>query len=49
MSLEEESSSEAESSVGPDEAIWNVLDETDDAAPLCYSDGDPTWVAASLS
>ena len=43
MSLEEDSSSEAESSVVPDEAIWNVLDETDDAFPLCYSEGDPTW------
>ena len=48
MSLEEDSSSEAESSVGPDEAIWNVLDETEAALPLCYSEGDPTWVAASL-
>ena len=35
MSLEEDSSSEAESSVGPDEAIWNVLNETNDASPLC--------------
>ena len=34
MSFEEDSSSEAESSVVPDEAIWNVLDETDDATPL---------------
>ena len=25
-----------------------MLDETDDASPLCYSVGDPTWVAASL-
>ena len=48
MSLEEDSSSEAESSVGRDEAIWNVLDEMDDATPLCYSDGDLIWVAASL-
>ena len=48
MSLEEDSTSEAESSVGPDEAIWNVLDENDDASPLCYSGGDPTWVADSL-
>ena len=48
MSLEEDSSSEAQSNVGPDEAFWNVLDETDDASPLCYSEGDPTWVAASL-
>ena len=48
MSLEEDSSSEAESSVCPDEAIWNVLDETDYVSPLCYSEGDPTCVAASL-
>ena len=48
MSLEEDSSSEAESSVGPDEAFWNVLDETDDASPLCYSEGDNTSVAASI-
>ena len=48
ISLEEDSSSEAESRVGPDEAIWNVLDETDDASPLCYSEGDPTWVSSSL-
>ena len=47
-SLKEDFLSEAESSVGPDEAIWNVLDETDDASPLCYSEGHPTWVAASL-
>ena len=25
-----------------------MLDETDDVSPLCYSEGDPTWVAASL-
>ena len=49
MSLEEDSSSEAEFSVGPGDAIVNALDETDDASPLCYSEGDPTWVAASLS
>ena len=48
MSLEEDSSSEAESSVGPDEAIWNVLDGTDDVSPLCYSEGDHTLVVASL-
>ena len=48
VSLEEDSSSEAESSVGPDEAICNVLDKTDDASALCYSEGYPTWVAASL-
>ena len=48
MSLEEDFSSEAHSSVGPDEAIWNVLGETDDASLLCYSEGDPTWGAASL-
>ena len=42
MSLKEDNSSEADSSVAPDEAIWNVLDETDDASPLCYSEGDPT-------
>ena len=48
ISLDEGSLSEAEFSVGPDEAIWNVLDETEDALPLCYSGGDPTWVAASL-
>ena len=48
MSLEEDSSPEAESSVGPDEAIWNVLDEMNDAPLLCYSEGDSTWVAASL-
>ena len=48
MSLEEDSWSEVESSLGPDEAIWNVLDETDDASPPCYNEGDPTWVAASL-
>ena len=35
MSLEEHSWSDAESSVGPDEAIWNVFEETDDASPLC--------------
>ena len=38
MSLEEDSWSEAASSVGPAEAFWNVLDETDDASPLCYSE-----------
>ena len=48
MSLEEDSSSEAESSVVVGEAIWNVLDVTDDASPLWYSEEDPTWVAASL-
>ena len=48
MSLDEDCSSEAESSVGPDEAIWNVSDETDDVSPLCYNEGDPTWVAASV-
>ena len=48
MSLKQDSSCEAESSVGPDEAIWNVLNETDDASPLCCSEGDPTLVAASL-
>ena len=48
MSFQEDFSSEAESSVGPDEAIRNVLDETDDVFPLCYSEGDPTWVAASF-
>ena len=48
MSLEEDSSSEGESSVGPDEAIWNVLNDTDDVSPLCYSGRDPTWAAASL-
>ena len=42
MSLEEDSSSEAESGLGPDEAFRNVLDETDDASPLCYSEKDPT-------
>ena len=25
-----------------------MLHETDDASPLCYSKGDPTWVAAGL-
>ena len=49
MSLDEDSSSEAKSSVGPDEAIWNVLDETEDVSPLCYSEGDPAWVAGSPS
>ena len=48
MRLEEDSSSQAESSVSPDEAIWNVLDEKDDVSPLCYSEVDPTCVAASL-
>ena len=48
MGLKEDNSSEAESSVGPDDAIWNLFDETDDASPLCYSEGDPTCVAASL-
>ena len=48
MSLHEDSSSEAESGVGPDVAICNVLDEMEDAPPLCYSEGDPTCVAASL-
>ena len=48
VSLEEEDSSEADSSVGPDEPIWNVLEETDDVSPLCYSEENPTWVAASL-
>ena len=48
MSLEEDSLSEARSSVGHDEAIWNVLDETHDATPVCYSEGDSTWGAASL-
>ena len=47
MSLHEDSASEAESSVGPDEAIWNVLDKTDDESPLCYSEGDLAWVATS--
>ena len=47
-SLDEDSSSEAESSVGPDVAIRNVLEEMDDASSLCYSERDPTWVAASL-
>ena len=45
MSLEEDSPCEAESCVGPDEAIPNVFDGTDDA---CYSERDSTWVAASL-
>ena len=48
MSLCEDSLSEAESSVGPDEAIWNVLDKRDDVSQLCYSEADPTWVSASL-
>ena len=48
MSPDEDSLSEAESIVGPDEAIWNVLDVTEDASPLCYTEGDPTLVAASL-
>ena len=47
-SLQEDPSTKVKSSVGPDEAIRNVLDKTDDAAPLCYSEGDPTWVAASV-
>ena len=42
MSFKENSSSEAASSVGPAEAIGN------DASPLCYSEGDATWVAPSL-
>ena len=25
-----------------------MLDETDDVSPLWYSEGDPTWAAASL-
>ena len=48
MSPDEDSLSEAESIVGPDEAIWNVLDVTEDASPLCYTEADPTLVAASL-
>ena len=48
MSLEEDSSSEAETSVGPDEAISNVSDETGGASQMCYSEGDPTCVATSL-
>ena len=35
MSLGEDSSCEAESDVGPQEAILNVFDEVDDASPLC--------------
>ena len=46
--LGEDSSSEADSSAGPDEAIWNVMNELEDASPLCYSQGDPTLVAATL-
>ena len=48
VSFDGDSSSVAESSVGPDEAIWNGSDQTEDVSPLCYSERDPTWVAASL-